>query len=69
MELRASHYHISSNINQNIKHTFQNRTRCVNISQYKKEDTNNSIISEIFISSFIYVSIRGVHILYTLLQW
>ena len=74
MELRASHYYISSNANPNInnKYVFQNRTNSlnsININEYKKDDPEKSIISEIFISSFIYVTIRGAYILYTLLQW
>jgi hypothetical protein len=71
MELRSSHYYISSNTNHNInnKYAFQNRTNSLNINEYKKDDSYKSIINEIFISSFIYVTIRGTYILYTLLQW
>jgi len=71
MELRASHYYISSNTNPNInnKYVFQNRTNSLNINEYKKDEPEKSIITEIFISSFIYVTIRGAYILYTLLQW
>ena len=74
MDLRTSqYYYISSNLNPNIntytKYAFQNRTNSLNINEYKNDNPDKSIISEIFISSFIYVTIRGAYILYTLLQW
>jgi len=71
MELRISRYYISCNTNPNInnKYVFQNRTNSLNIYENKNDNFNKSIITEIFISSFIYVTIRGAYILYTLLQW